>query len=61
MGLYATLGRWLGMVVNTYHIPVRGRAHPKREKINKLSSTHVLTRLNYIDINSHNINKQIKE
>jgi hypothetical protein len=32
MGLYATLGRWLGMVVSTYHIPVRGRAHPKREK-----------------------------
>jgi len=48
-------------VVSIYHIPVRGRAHPKRKKINKLSSTHVLTRLNYIDINSHNINKQIKE
>ena len=58
MGLYATLGRWLGMVVSTYHIPVLGRAHPKREKKNKLSSTQVLTRLNYNDINSHNINKQ---
>ena len=32
MGLSAKLGRWLGMVASTYHIPVRGRAHPKREK-----------------------------
>jgi len=35
MGLYATLGRWLGMVVSTYHIPVLGRARPKKKKINK--------------------------
>jgi hypothetical protein len=32
MGLYDTLGRWLGMVAITYHIPVLGRAHPKKEK-----------------------------
>ena len=56
MGLSATLGRWLGMVAITYHIPVLGRAHPKREKKNKLSSTQVLTRLNYYVRLSHNIN-----